>query len=94
MKMIDRHRMVNKLLATELSTLIHALSIQVTAIFLIYYYTFYEDLRFKNAFISTSFFSSFPTILLHHFTQAKTRSQWEADPSFKETPNCLGGSKR
>ena len=29
MKMIERHRMVNKILATELSTQIHALSIQV-----------------------------------------------------------------
>ena len=26
--------------------------------------------------------------------QAKTVAQWEADPNFKETPNCLGGSKR
>ena len=26
--------------------------------------------------------------------QAKTVSQWQADPSFRESPSCLGGSKK
>ena len=26
--------------------------------------------------------------------QAKTVSQWQSDPSFQDTPDCQGGSKR